>query len=101
MGGSADAGRIEILSSQELARTLARLASQVLETVDSTDDLVLLGIPTRGVQLARVLARQLEDLSGRTIAQGTLDPTFHRDDLERVGMRLGQATDLPMGVEER
>jgi len=101
IGGSADAGRIEILSAQELARTLARLASQVLETVDSTDDLVLLGIPTRGVQLARVLARQLEDLSGRTIAQGTLDPTFHRDDLERVGMRFGQATDLPMGVEER
>lgn len=101
MVGSDDAERIEILSAQELSRTFARLASQVLEAVGRVDDLLLLGIPTRGVQLSRVLARQLEDLSGRTIAKGTLDPTFHRDDLDRVGTRLVQATDLPMSVEGR
>jgi pyrimidine operon attenuation protein/uracil phosphoribosyltransferase len=101
MAGSVDAERIEILSAQELSRTFARLASQVLEAVGSVDDLLLLGIPTRGVQLSRVLARQLEDLSGRTIAKGTLDPTFHRDDLDRVGTRLVQATDLPISVEGR
>ena len=48
---------------------------------------MLLGIPTRGVQLSRVLALELERLSGR-IAQGSIDPTFHRDDLERIGTRL-------------
>jgi pyrimidine operon attenuation protein/uracil phosphoribosyltransferase len=101
MAGSVETERIEILSAQELARTLARLSSQVLEAVDSIDDLLLLGIPTRGVHLSRVLARQLEDLTGRAMAQGTLDPTFHRDDLNRVGTRLVQATDLPMSVEGR
>ena len=81
----ADFKRVEILSEQELGRTLARLASQVLESVSDSRTLMLLGIPTRGVQLSKVLARELERLSGHAIAQGSLDPTFHRDDLERIG----------------
>ena len=83
-----DTDRVEILSERELARTLARLATQVLETVDDSRTLMLLGIPTRGVQLSKVLARELERLSGHAIAQGAIDPTFHRDDLERIGTCL-------------
>ena len=97
----ADFKRVEILSEQELGRTLARLASQVLESVSDSRTLMLLGIPTRGVQLSKVLARELERLSGHAIAQGALDPTFHRDDLERIGTRLPQLTTLPNSVEER
>ena len=82
-----DTERVEILSERELGRTLARLATQVLETVDDSRTLMLLGIPTRGVQLSKVLARELERLSGHAIAQGAIDPTFHRDDLERIGTR--------------
>ena len=93
--------RIEILSSDELRRTLMRLASQVLESVGTVDELVLLGIPTRGVELASVLARSLEEQAGRSVARGTLDPTFHRDDLERVAMRPVKGTDLPVSVEGR
>ena len=93
--------RIEILSDRELGRTLSRLATQVLESVDDSRTLVLLGIPTRGVQLSRVLARELERLSGHAIAQGSIDPTFHRDDLERIGTRLPQITNLPNSVEDR
>jgi pyrimidine operon attenuation protein/uracil phosphoribosyltransferase len=93
--------RIEILSDRELGRTLVRLATQVLETVDDSRNLMLLGIPTRGVQLSRVLALELERLSGHAIAQGSIDPTFHRDDLERIGTRLPQLTNLPNSVEER
>ena len=96
-----DQTRIEILSESELGRTLSRLASQVLESVDDSRTLMLLGIPTRGVQLSRVLARELERLSGHAIAQGAIDPTFHRDDLERIGTRLPQLTTLPNSVEER
>ena len=51
-----DQTRIEILSESELGRTLSRLASQVLESVDDSRRLMLLGIPTRGVQLSRVLS---------------------------------------------
>ena len=93
--------RIEILSDRELGRTLSRLATQVLESVDDSRTLMLLGIPTRGVQLSRVLARELERLSGHAIAQGSIDPTFHRDDLERIGTRLPQITNLPNSVEDR
>ena len=93
--------RVEILSDRELGRTLSRLATQVLESVEDSRTLMLLGIPTRGVQLSRVLARELERLSGHAIAQGSIDPTFHRDDLERIGTRLPQITNLPNSVEDR
>ena len=84
--------RVEILSAGELGRTLHRLASQVLESVPDSRQLILLGIPTRGVALARVLADRLEELCGHPLDCGSLDPTFHRDDLERVGTRLATPT---------
>ena len=97
----ADPERIEILSERELGLTLSRLASQVLESADDSRRLMLLGIPTRGVQLSRVLARELERLTGQAISQGSIDPTFHRDDLERIGTRLPQLTTLPTSIEDR
>lgn len=93
--------RVEILSEQELGRTLMRLASQVLESVPESHNLLLLGIPTRGVHLASVLAKELEALTGHPISKGSLDPTFHRDDIERIGTRMVQPTDLPVSVEGR
>ncbi len=93
--------RLVILSRDELARTLDRLATQMLEVTASSRQLVLVGIPTRGVALAGVLAARLEALCGHPVDQGSLDPTFHRDDLERVGTRLVQATDLPADLSQR
>lgn len=95
------AQRVEILSAVDLGRTLDRLASQVLEGVVDPRDLLLLGIPTRGVALAEVLAERLEARCGHPIDQGSLDPTFHRDDLDRVGTRLVEATRLPASLEGR
>ena len=105
-GGEAPRGdgredRLPLLSEPELGRTLDRLASQVLESVGDSRELVLLGIPTRGVALAKVLAGRLEALCGHAVPHGSLDPTFHRDDLERVGTRLVEATQLPGSVEGR
>ena len=91
--------RVEILSAVELGRTLNRLASQVLESLDDSRDLVLLGIPTRGVALAEVLAQLLEQLSGHPVDCGSVDPTFHRDDLDRVGTRLVTPTSLPSSLD--
>jgi pyrimidine operon attenuation protein / uracil phosphoribosyltransferase len=93
--------RLVILSRDELIRTLDRLASQVLEAVADSRQLVLVGIPTRGVALSRVLADRLAATCGHRIDQGSLDPTFHRDDLQRVGTRLVQATDLPADLTDR
>jgi pyrimidine operon attenuation protein/uracil phosphoribosyltransferase len=94
-------GRVEILSAQELSRTLIRLASQVLESLADSRELVLLGIPTRGVALAQVLAGQIGAIAGHPVDQGSLDPTFHRDDLDRVGTRLAAPTELPTAVDGR
>jgi pyrimidine operon attenuation protein/uracil phosphoribosyltransferase len=93
------ADRVEILSAVELGRTLNRLASQVLESVNDSHELVLLGIPTRGAALAEVLAGRLEELCGHPVDCGSLDPTFHRDDLERVGTRLVAPTQLPSSLD--
>ena len=93
--------RVEILSEKELGRTIDRLASQVLEKVPRSQDLLLLGIPTRGVHLSKVFAKKLQAKAGHSIYQGSLDPTFHRDDLGRIGTRLVQPTDLPFSVEGR
>ena len=95
------ADRVEILSAEELGRTLNRLASQVLESVADSGQLVLAGIPTRGVALAEVLGQKLQQLCGHPIACGSLDPTFHRDDLERIGTRLSAPTQLPADLEGR
>lgn len=92
--------RLELLGAEDLRRTIDRLASQVLEKVPASSTLVLLGIPTRGVALARVLAERLERLCGHPIACGSLDPTFHRDDLARVGTRMVEPTQLPVGIDD-
>ncbi len=98
---SVQSSRIEILSATELRRTLDRIASQVVEAAADSGDLILLGIPTRGVALARVLAERLQAITGQAIPHGSLDPTFHRDDLARVGTRLVEATSLPESVDGR
>ncbi len=92
---------LEILSKKELNRTIKRLASQILEKVPDTNSLLLVGIPTRGVYLSKLLSLYLEELSGQPIENGCLDPTFHRDDLSRVGTRIAQATDFPSTVDDR
>ena len=92
---------IEILSKKEFDRTIKRLASQILEKIPNISSLLLIGIPTRGVYLSKLVAKYLEELTGQPIENGCLDPTFHRDDLERVGTRIAQVTDLPSSVDDR
>ena len=92
---------IEILSKKELDRTIKRLASQILEKIPNISSILLIGIPTRGVYLSKILAKYLEELSGHPIENGCLDPTFHRDDLARIGTRIAQVSDLPSSVDDR
>ena len=101
MPGESVKKEIEILSKKELDRTIKRLASQVLEKIPNINSLLLIGIPTRGVYLSKILAKYLEELSGHPIENGCLDPTFHRDDLARIGTRIAQVSDLPSSVDDR
>ncbi len=92
---------LELLSKKELNRTVKRLSSQIIEKVTDTSSLLLVGIPTRGVHLSKLLAIYLEELSGQKVESGCLDPTFHRDDLSRVGTKIAPATKLPSTVDDR
>jgi pyrimidine operon attenuation protein / uracil phosphoribosyltransferase len=91
----------EVLSAADVSRTLSRIAHQILEHSDGGRDLVLLGIPTRGVALARRLAGKLADFEGLTVPVGSLDTTMYRDDLRLRGIRPLGRTELPGSVDDR
>ena len=93
--------RIVILNEEELRKTLSRLTSEVVEKVKNLDNLLLVGIPTRGVDLAEVLVKELFCKTGIKIRRGVIDPTFYRDDQNRVGTRLIKVTDIPTPIEKQ
>ncbi len=89
---------VEVLSPEEIRRTLTRLASQIVEKTRDLSHLVLIGVRTRGVPLARLLARQIEALEGVPVEVGALDITFYRDDLDQIGLRTPTKTDIPFDL---
>lgn len=89
---------VEILSSEEIRRTITRLASQVVEKSRDLSELVILGIYTKGVSLADLVARQIEILEGISVPVGALDITFYRDDLDSIGVRTPAKTDIPFNL---
>ena len=93
--------RIVILDEVELRKTLSRLTSEIIEKVKNLDNLLLVGIPTRGIDIAEVLKKELICKTGIKIQKGTIDPTFYRDDQNRVGTRLIKVTDIPTPIEKQ
>ncbi|MBD2058963.1 bifunctional pyr operon transcriptional regulator/uracil phosphoribosyltransferase PyrR [Oculatella sp. FACHB-28] len=89
---------VEILSADELRRTLTRLASQIVERAGDLSKLMLLGIHTKGVPLAETLARQIEVLEQVEVPVGAIDITFYRDDLDTIGVRTPAKTELPFDL---
>ncbi|WP_254563886.1 bifunctional pyr operon transcriptional regulator/uracil phosphoribosyltransferase PyrR [Oscillatoria sp. HE19RPO] len=93
-----NANVIEILSAEELRRTVTRLASQIVERSNDLSELVLIGIYTRGVPFAHLLASQIELLEQIQVPVGALDITFYRDDLDNIGMRTPAKTEMPFDL---
>src|SRR5205809_166095 len=77
--------RTIILDARAMSRALQRMAVDVLELSHGTDDLVLIGIQRRGVELAERIAKSIEQDEGAVVPRGALDITLYRDDLETVG----------------
>jgi len=92
---------VEILSADEIRRTINRLASQIVERSGDLSKLVLLGIYTRGVPLAHLLARQIEALEQIAVPVGSLDITFYRDDLDQIDLRTPEKTEIPFDLSNR
>jgi len=81
-----------VLDAEALGRTLSRIAHEIIEGNPTIEDVALVGIQTRGVPLARRLARLIEERAGTAPDLGAVDITFHRDD---VMVRAGEAPLAP------
>ena len=89
-----------VLNARALERTVARMADEIVERADGVDDLVLVGIQRRGVQLAERLGRVIAEREGAEIPRGALDITLYRDDLQTVGPRpIVGKTELPWEID--
>lgn len=99
--GSPDNPDRELMTAPDVARTISRMAHQIIEktAVDGPDAtrVVLLGIPTRGVTLAARLAEKIKTFSGVTVPHGGLDITLYRDDLDIKPPRPLEDTSIPAG----
>jgi len=91
-----------VLQQADMQRALTRISHEILETTRGGDDVVLLGIPTRGVLLAERLARALEGLTPEPVPVGVLDVTAHRDDLAARPDLSPGVSRLPVdGIDDR
>jgi pyrimidine operon attenuation protein/uracil phosphoribosyltransferase len=91
-----------VLEAPDVARVLTRIAHEIVERARGAEDVVLLGIPTRGVHLARRLAEKLREITGRPVPVGALDITMYRDDLRLRPARALARTEIPdEGVDGR
>ncbi len=91
-----ETGRV-VLDSGDITRALTRISHEILERNNGAADLVLLGIPTRGVHLARRIAGHMSRVEGAEVPVGSLDITMHRDDLRHQPTRAPMRTEIPAG----
>jgi pyrimidine operon attenuation protein/uracil phosphoribosyltransferase len=91
-----------VLGADEIGRALTRVAHEILERTNGAHDVVMLGIPTRGVPLARRLAARVAEVEGRTAVAGSLDITMYRDDLRlRPARTLGHTNVPATGIDDK
>ena len=91
----------QIMNQEDVRRALTRVAHEILERNRGAEDLVIVGIHTRGVHLAHRIAANLAEFEGIAVPVATLDISLYRDDLKgRAPARL-QPTDIPMGIQDK
>ena len=94
----------QVMDADRMSRALTRIAHEILERNRGLDEIALVGIRTRGVPLARRLARALKEINGDDVPTGALDITLYRDDLMRhaVGPQpLVRSTEIQFSIDNR
>ncbi|MBU2697138.1 MULTISPECIES: bifunctional pyr operon transcriptional regulator/uracil phosphoribosyltransferase PyrR [Pimelobacter] len=92
----ASTGRV-VLDAGDIHRALIRISHEILERNKGAEDLLLLGLHTRGVPLAHRIAANIAEVEGTTVATGELDVTMYRDDLRSHPTRTPHRTQVPAG----
>jgi pyrimidine operon attenuation protein/uracil phosphoribosyltransferase len=93
-----------VMDADRMARSLTRIAHEIVERNRGVDDLALIGIPARGVPLAERLAAELQKITAVRVPTGVLDITLYRDDLRRhaVGPQpMLRRTDVPFSIDDK
>jgi len=93
-----------VMDAVRVARSLARIAHEILERNRGLEEIALVGIRSRGVPLARRLAAIVKEISGHEVPTGALDITLYRDDLMRhaIGAQpLVRSTDIPFSIDDK
>ena len=93
-----------VLDADRMARSLARIAHEILERNRGLEEIAFAGIRTRGVPLARRIAKFIQDISGHEVPTGALDITLYRDDLMRtpVGPQpLVRKTEINFSIDDK
>jgi pyrimidine operon attenuation protein/uracil phosphoribosyltransferase len=91
----------KLLGADDLRRAIARIAHEIVERNRGVDDLVLVGLRTRGIPLARRLQEQIKEFEGREVPLGELDVTLYRDDVHQRGLRALRPTAIPVDISNR
>ena len=94
----------QVMDADRMSRALTRIAHEILERNRGLDEIALVGIRTRGVPIARRLARSLREINGDNVPTGALDITLYRDDLMRnpVGPQpVVRRTEIPFSIDDR
>jgi pyrimidine operon attenuation protein/uracil phosphoribosyltransferase len=100
--GSTAAGGRTVLDARDVSRALTRISHEILERNRGSGDLVLLGIPTRGVHLAQRIAAKISEVEGVDVPVGSLDVTMYRDDLRMRPARALLPTEIPGdGIDDK
>ena len=93
-----------VMAANQVARTIARMAHEIVERHHALEELALIGVRTRGVPIARRLSSVLADITGITVPAGVLDITLYRDDLMRqpVGPQpILRRTEIDFSIDNR
>lgn len=91
-----------VLDPADISRVIGRMAHEIVERSHGPDDVVIMGIQTRGVPLAQRIAARIGEIEGVVVPVGALDITMYRDDLRLRGARPLEVTDVPdVGVDDR
>ena len=99
--GDAFIARALLLSAEDVARAVRRMAHEVVERVRDTESLVVLGLQTGGVDFSQSLSSSLADITSRNVMSGTLDVSFYRDDVGQRPFVTSAASYVPVDLDDR
>jgi pyrimidine operon attenuation protein/uracil phosphoribosyltransferase len=94
--------KAQILDAAGIARVITRIAHEIVERNKGVDELVLVGLRSRGVDLAHRIAVKLAEIEGTKVPVGALDITLYRDDLDRVETQpVVRRTEIPFSINNK